>query len=131
MTHPFLRRSLMEKSSNLNHVKLSTNWWTSVFIYNKINQFSLNDCYSKLLWHVFYILLSYGFGYGLWPKAEVFQGWTFGYSRRWKLSLWSNTGFKPNTQLIHASIEYERFLCPSWSFMISRYLVHKQGHFCY
>ena len=34
---------------------------------------------------------SYGFGYGLRPKAEVFQGWTFGYGRRWKLGLQSNT----------------------------------------
>ena len=41
----------------------------------------------KLLWH----FSSYGFGYGLRPKAEVFEGRTFGYGRRWKLCLWSNT----------------------------------------
>ena len=57
----------------------------------KIYQFSLNDCWSKLLGHMFYNFLSYGFGYGLRPKAEVFQGWTFGYGRRWKLGLRSNT----------------------------------------
>ena len=36
--------------------------------------------------------LSYGFGYGLRPKAKVCHGRTFGYGRRWKLSLRSNTG---------------------------------------
>ena len=35
--------------------------------------------------------LSYGFGYSLRPKAEVCQGRTFGYGRRWKLRLRSNT----------------------------------------
>ena len=40
---------------------------------------------------MFYIFLTYGFGYGLRPKAEVFQGRTFGYGRRWKLHLRSNT----------------------------------------
>ena len=35
---------------------------------------------------------SYGFGYGLRPKAKVFHGRTFGYGQRWKLSLRSNTG---------------------------------------
>ena len=35
--------------------------------------------------------LTYGFGYGLQLKAEVFQGQTFGYGRRWKLCLRSNT----------------------------------------
>ena len=59
---------------------------------HKIHQFSLNDCWSKLLWHMFYIFLTYGFGYGLRPKAEDFQGRTFGYGRSWKLRLRSNTG---------------------------------------
>ena len=58
---------------------------------HKIHQFSLNDCWSKLLWHMFYNFLSYGFSYGLRPKVEVFQGRTFGYGRRWKLRLRSNT----------------------------------------
>ena len=35
----------------------------------------------------FYNFLSYGFG------AEVIQGQTFGYGRRWKLHLRSNTAF--------------------------------------
>ena len=35
---------------------------------------------------IFYIFLSYGFGYGLRPKAEFCQGRTFGYGLR------SNTG---------------------------------------
>ena len=38
-----------------------------------------------------HFFLSYGFGYGLRLKAEVFQGRTFGYGRRWKLCLRSNT----------------------------------------
>ena len=41
--------------------------------------------------HMFYIFLTNGFGYSLRPKAEVFQGRTFGYGRRWKLRLRSNT----------------------------------------
>ena len=57
---------------------------------HKIHLFSLKDCWSKRLWHMFYNFLSYG--YGLWPKAEVFQGRTFDYGRRWKLRLQSNTG---------------------------------------
>ena len=36
-------------------------------------------------------IFSYGFGYGLRPKAEVFQGQTFSYGRKWKLRLRSNT----------------------------------------
>ena len=35
--------------------------------------------------------LPYGFGYGLQPKAKFFHGRTFGYGRRWKLCLRSNT----------------------------------------
>jgi hypothetical protein len=31
---------------------------------------------------MFYNSLSYGFGYGLQQKAKVFQGQTFGYSRK-------------------------------------------------
>ena len=42
----------------------------------------------------FLCFLSYGFGYGLRPKAEVCQCRTFGYGRRWKLRLRSNTGKK-------------------------------------
>ena len=41
--------------------------------------------------YMLYVFLSYGFGYGLRLKAEVFQGQTFGYGRRWKLFLRSNT----------------------------------------
>ena len=48
---------------------------------------------------MFYNFLSYGFGYGLRPKAEVFQGQTFGYRRRWKLRLRSNTVEVSNTVL--------------------------------
>ena len=44
-------------------------------IFCKIHIFSWNDCWSKLLWHMFYVFLSYGFGYG----------------RLWKLCLRSNT----------------------------------------
>ena len=51
--------------------------------------------------------LSYGFGYGLRPKAEVFQGRTFGYGRRWKLCLRSNTGFT-STELV------EQFQSSTW-----------------
>ena len=40
---------------------------------------------------MFCTFLSYGFGYGLQPKAEVFQSRIFGYGRRWKLRLRSNT----------------------------------------
>ena len=58
---------------------------------HKIHQFSLNDCWSKLLGHMFYNFSTYGFCYGLRPKAKVFQGQTFGYGRRWKLHLRSNT----------------------------------------
>ena len=47
-------RSFIEKSLNLDYVKLSTKWWTAVFIF-EIHQFSLNDCWSELLWHMFYI----------------------------------------------------------------------------
>ena len=41
---------------------------------------------------LFLHFLSYGFGYGLRPKAEVCHGQTIGYGRRWKLRLRSNTG---------------------------------------
>ena len=50
-------RSLMEKSLNLDYVKLRTKWWTAVFISNKIHKFSLNDQWSKLLWRMFYNFL--------------------------------------------------------------------------
>ena len=58
--------------------------WSNVFgkfvlivsCLHKIHQSSLNDCWSKLLWHMLYNFLSY----------------SFGYSQRWKLRLWSNTG---------------------------------------
>ena len=63
-------RSLMEKTLNFDYVKWSTKWWKN----------SLNDCWSKFLWHMFYNFLSYGFCYG----------------QRWKLRLWSNTGFGPS-----------------------------------
>ena len=36
----------------------------------------------KLFWHMFYIFLSFGFGYGLWLKGQ-----TFDCGRSWKLSL--------------------------------------------
>ena len=41
--------------------------------------------------YVLCVFLSYGFGYGLRPKAKVFHGRTFGYGQRWKLRLRSNT----------------------------------------
>ena len=38
---------------------------------------------DKIFYNIFFMFfLSYGFGYGLQPKAEVFQGRTFGYGRR-------------------------------------------------
>ena len=38
---------------------------------------------SKIFYDISYtVFLSYGFGYGLRLKAEVFQGRTFGYGRR-------------------------------------------------
>ena len=40
---------------------------------------------------MFYIFLSYGFRYGLRPKAKICQGQTFNYGRRWKLRQRSNT----------------------------------------
>ena len=42
-------------------------------------------------YNMFYIFLSYGFGYGLRPKAEVCHSRTFGNGLRWKLRLRSNT----------------------------------------
>ena len=49
---------------------------------------------------------SYGFGYGLRPKAEVFQGRTFGYGRRWKLGLRSNTAKDITIALANLCIGY-------------------------
>ena len=40
----------------------------------------------------FFNEILYVFFLRLWPKAEVCQGQTFGYGRRWKLHLRSNTG---------------------------------------
>ena len=37
---------------------------------------------GKHFYDTYFTFLSYGFGYGLRPKAEVFQGRTFGYGRR-------------------------------------------------
>ena len=79
--------------------------WAKVMnsCFHKIHQSSLNDCWSKLLWHKFYLFLSYGFSYSLQPKAEVFQGRTFGYGRRWKLRL------RSNTELLQIASNWPRF----------------------
>ena len=54
---------------------------------------------------MFHVFLSYG--YGLRPKAEVFQGRTFGYGRRWKLRLRSNTA-KLSDKLKEAAIKDQK-----------------------
>ena len=58
---------------------------------------------------MFYIFLTYGFGYGLRPKAEVFQGRTFGYGRRWKLHLRINTGYLTFTILKFVCFTFQYF----------------------
>ena len=50
---------------------------------------------------------SYGFGYGLWPKAEVCQGRTFVYGRRWKMWLRSNTDWRTRKPWLMSSTRFQ------------------------
>ena len=69
---------------------------------------------GKIFYDIWFpLFLTYGFGYGLRPKAEVFQGWTFGYGRRWKLRLRSNTAKLGCALLSKEHTLYLSFLGPN------------------
>ena len=72
----------------------------------------------------FTFFLSYSFGYGLQPSAEVCHGQTFSYSRRWKLRLRSNTEYWYSTTkdmlLIMQWIEVHYCQGPYLSFTTSK-----------
>ena len=84
-TRPFLMRSLMEKSLNLDYLCQIKH--KVIKKKNKICQFSLNDCWSKVLWHRFYIFYptASATAYGPRPKfvraehSATAEGEKFGY----------------------------------------------------
>ena len=91
---PFTSTRSLPPQLHIRHNFHSKNWVSYVCHYKIFVKFTYligMIAGKNFLWHMFYIFLSYGFGYGLRPEAEVFQDRTFCYSRRWKLHVRSNT----------------------------------------